>query len=227
VLSIPIVGTRDKGLNKIIVTVDSENAVVEASENNNTASKEVFIYEDEARPVYPYNYAIINDPSPKLYASTANPFSPLKQYVMEMDTTALFNSSLKVSRSVSSVGGVLEFVPGIALIDSTVYYWRVALVPAPGDQYHWNNASFIYMQGIASGSNQSHFYQHTESNMIRTTLDSSGRQWHYGIRSNEMIARCGVFPTAANQADHISITVNGITDISSVCGISNVDIQCI
>jgi len=227
VLSIPIVGSRDKGLNKITITVDSENAVVEASENNNTASKDIFIYEDEARPVYPYNYAIISNPSPKLFASTANPFSPVKQYVMEMDTTTLFNSALKVTKTISSIGGILEFVPGMALADSTVYYWRVALVPAPGDQYHWNVSSFLYIQGNVSGSNQSHFYQHTESQMVRTNLDSSSRQWGYGTRSNEMIVRNGVFPTAANQADHFSITINGITNVSSVCGVSNVIVNVI
>jgi flagellar hook assembly protein FlgD len=222
VLSVPVVGSRDKGLNKITVTVDSENEVAESSESNNTSSKEIYIYEDEARPVYPYNFSIINEASPKLYASTADPLSPVKSYVMEMDTTALFNSPLKVSGSISSIGGILEFTPGVSLLDSTVYYWRVALVPTPGNQYHWNVSSFIYIPGSIGGSNQSHFHQHTESSVIRATLDSASRQWHFGTRSNELIARTGVFPTAANQADHISITINGITDISSVCGVSNV-----
>ena len=222
VLSVPVVGSRDKGLNKIIVTVDSDNQVAESSETNNTSSKDIYIYEDEARPVYPYNFSIINEQAPKLFASTADPLSPLKNYVMEMDTTALFNSPLKVSRSVSSIGGILEFTPGVSLLDSTVYYWRVALVPAAGNQYHWNVSSFMYIPGSIGGSNQSHFHQHTESSVIRSTLDSASRQWYFGTRSNEVIARTGVFPTAANHADHISITINGITSIASVCGISNV-----
>ena len=58
----------------------------------------------------------------------------------------LFNSALKVSRTVNSTGGVIEFDPGFSYSDSTVYYWRVALKPASGlpADYHWNNASFIY-----------------------------------------------------------------------------------
>jgi hypothetical protein len=222
ILSVPIVATRDKGLNRITVTLDADNVVVEASESNNTASKDVFIYEDEARPIYPYNYAIITDQSPKLYASTANPLAPLKQYVLEMDTTALFNSSMKISKNLSSVGGILEFLPGVSLLDSVVYYWRVSLVPAPGDQYHWNVSSFMYKSGNQNGFNQSHFYQHTVSTLDKEILDSASRQWSYTTRSNEIIARNGVFPTAANQADHFSITVNGVTDISSVCGVSNI-----
>src|SRR5205085_4521416 len=117
----------------------------------------------------------------------ANPLSPLKQYVMEMDTTALFNSSLKVTKNTSSVGGILEFVPGIALLDSTVYYWRVSLVPAQGSEYHWNESSFIYMAGNSSGVNQSHFYQHTNSTLSKMILDSTSRDWSYTTRSNEMI----------------------------------------
>jgi hypothetical protein len=84
----------------------------------------VFIFEDDARPVYPLNYAIINKQDIKLYASTANPFSPSKQYRMEIDTTDFFNSSFKRTVNVTAVGGLLEFAPGITFTDSTVYYWR-------------------------------------------------------------------------------------------------------
>ena len=71
----------------------------ELSELNNSITKSFFIYEDELKPVYPYNFAIVNKPGIKLIASTASPISPLKQYVMEIDTTELFNSSLKYTES--------------------------------------------------------------------------------------------------------------------------------
>jgi len=67
------------------------------AESNNSITKEFYIYEDEARPAYPYNFAIINVANQKLIASTANAFSDLKDYVMEIDTTQLFNSPLKVN----------------------------------------------------------------------------------------------------------------------------------
>ena len=118
--------TTDKGLNKITVTIDADNDVDESWENNNTITKDVFIFEDDARPVYPLNYAIINKQNIKLYASTANPFSPSKQYRMEIDTTNFFNSSFKRTVNITSVGGLLEFNPGITFTDSTVYYWRVS-----------------------------------------------------------------------------------------------------
>src|SRR5678816_2443780 len=107
----------DKGLNKITITVDADNAVDELYESNNSITTDVFIYEDEARPVYPYNYAIVNHPNIKLVASTANPFAALKQYQMELDTTELFNSPFKITRTVNSTGGLLEFAPGITFTD--------------------------------------------------------------------------------------------------------------
>ncbi len=123
-INVPIVATRDKGLNKIIVTVDADQLVDEVTENNNSVVKELFIYEDEARPVYPYNYAVINNPVQKLFASTANALSPSKEYLLELDTTHLFNSPSKVSKTVLSKGGVVEFDPAINYKDSTVYFWQ-------------------------------------------------------------------------------------------------------
>src|SRR5690606_16586498 len=113
VVNIPINALNDKGSNKITVFVDETNEIEEMSETNNSATREVFIFEDEARTIYPYQFSIINNPIQRLFASTADPFSPTKQYIMEIDTTEKFDSPLKVSRSLTSSGGLLEFDPGI------------------------------------------------------------------------------------------------------------------
>jgi hypothetical protein len=65
-------------LNKLTVTVDVDNVVDEIFETNNSITKEIYIYEDEARPVYPYNYSIVNKQNIKFVASTADPFSGIK-----------------------------------------------------------------------------------------------------------------------------------------------------
>ncbi|MEO6838353.1 MAG: C25 family cysteine peptidase, partial [Ginsengibacter sp.] len=59
-ITVPIISTRDKGLNKITVTIDADNNVAEMSESNNTTTVQFYIYEDEATPSFPGNYAIIN-----------------------------------------------------------------------------------------------------------------------------------------------------------------------
>jgi subtilase family serine protease len=108
-LIVPVIASRDKGENTLTVSIDNDSKYDELSELNNTITKTLFIYEDELTPVYPYNFSIVNKSSIKLYASTANPVLPLHSYVMEMDTTELFNSSLKTTQTIASVGGVIEF----------------------------------------------------------------------------------------------------------------------
>jgi hypothetical protein len=225
-LIIPIDPIHDKGLNKIIVTVDPDNEVDELFETNNSVTKDVMIFEDEARPVYPYNYAIINKNNIKLFASTANAFSPSKEYRMEIDTTEQFNSPLKVVKSLTQAGGVLEFDPGLSFIDSTVYYWRVAPVPATGP-YAWNTASFIYLPNSEPGFNQSHYFQHLKSDTKSISLDSISRDWGYNNSTSDLFVRNGVFPTAANFAVDFSVAINGDAFMRSVCGISNIIVNVI
>lgn len=215
---LPIVASRDKGLNKVIITVDADLQTDEISESNNTVTKELFIYEDEARPVYPAPYAIINKQSQKLFASTADPFSPVRDYVMEMDTTDLFNSPMKTSRTITSKGGVLEFDHGTSFMDSTVYYWRVATVPAAGNNYQWSHSSFQYINGTAEGFGQSHFYQHTRSITDRLILDSASRKWSYGQIEQHVFIRNGVFGKATNSEGDLTVTINDqINTIASAC----------
>lgn len=217
---------HDKGLNKIIVTLDPDSEIDEIFETNNSITKEVMIFEDEARPVYPYNFAIINKQDIKLIASTANPFSPSKEYRMEMDTTELFNSPLKIVKSITQVGGTLEFEPGISFTDNTVYYWRVAPVPDSGP-FSWNTSSFVYMPQSDLGYNQSHLYQHTKSSTTGIDIDSTSRMWEFGKITGDLFVRNGVFPTAASFAVDFSVALNGDPFIRSVCGVSNIIVNVI
>jgi hypothetical protein len=217
-LSIPIIATRDKGQNKIFATIDADNVVTEVAENNNTASKEFYIYEEEARPAFPYNYAIINTPTQKLYASTANPLSTLRNYVMEIDTTERFNSPLKVTKSTSSIGGVLEFNSDLTYKDSTVYYWRVAPVPTTsGTAYQWSNSSFMYKPN-SDGYNQSHYFQHLGSTTQRLTLDSASQTWKFGINYNNVyVKNCIYQPLYCSTDGDFAVSVNGVDKMISAC----------
>ena len=222
-ITVPIIPTRDKGLNKITVTIDPENEVAEMSESNNSITKEFYIYEDEARPAFPTNYAIINDASQKLYASTANISTEAKDYDFDIDTTQLFNSSIKVRRSLNSTGGLLEFDAGFTFKDNTVYYWRVATRPASGlaEDYRWNNSSFIYLANGGPGAGQSHYFQHLNSDTQRITLNAA-RKWEFDKVNNVIAMRSGVYPSAAKDAQDFLVSVNGADVAASVCGISGI-----
>lgn len=220
-VSIPINPTTDKGLNQITVTVDADNTVDEKYENNNTITKDVMIYEDEARPIYPYHYAIVNRQNIKLTASTANPFAASKQYQMELDTTELFNSPVKITRTLTSGGGVMEFDPGISFIDSTVYYWRVAPVVTSGSP-SWNVSSFVYLANSEAGFNQSHFFQHLKSTGQGISLDSASRSWQYGHRYFNLFVRHGSWATSTAQEAGVSVSVNTVAEIRNTCAFQSV-----
>ncbi len=223
---IPIVATRDKGLNKISICVDADNDADELYETNNCVTKDVVIYEDEARPVYPYTYSIVNQQGIKLIASTANPFSTMKQYTMEMDTTELFNSPVKITRTVSSAGGVMEFIPGITFQDSIVYYWRVAPVPVAGSPV-WNTSNFVYLNPATFGSNntgynQSHYFQHTKSGTEKMIYDPPTRKWKYDKVAQNLYIQMGTWITSGCVTPTcISVSINGVPHIRLVCWFSS------
>jgi len=221
VIEIPIDPAKDKGINKLTVTVDADNKVDELFETNNSITKELFIYEDELRPVYPYNFSIVNKQGIKLSASTANPFSTTKEYRMEIDTTELFNSSLKRSVSKSSSGGLIEFDPGITFINNVVYYWRVAPTPSSGP-VNWNTSSFVYLPNHDYGFNQSHYYQHLKSSGDQIFMDSSTRSWKFSSRLNNLFIRAGTWVTSTDQEQGLSISINGQTFIRNTCSFSSV-----
>ncbi|MBV9963650.1 MAG: hypothetical protein JO072_15520, partial [Parafilimonas sp.] len=214
-LTIPIVATRDKGENSLTVTIDNLQQYDELSELNNTVTKQFFIYEDELTPVYPYNFSIVNKSNIKLYASTANPVIPMRSYTMEMDTTELFNSSIKTTQTLASVGGVIEFNSTLPFTDSTVYYWRVAPVPTDGN-YLWNTSSFVYLPNTGFGYNQSHLYQHLKSTGDRIYIDSASRRWTYDNISSILNMYNAVYPSFTFDADY-QVQINNYTVSSGFC----------
>jgi hypothetical protein len=216
-VQMPINPARDKGANRITVTIDADGVVDELFETNNSVSKDFYIFEAEARPVYPYNFAIINKQNIKFQASTANALDSVRQYRMEIDTTEFFNSPFKITTTATSSGGLLQFTPAITFTDSTVYYWRVAPVPNVG-QFNWNTASFVYLQNYDLGFNQSHFYQHFKSDGNRIYLDSTSRQWKYGKVLNNLFIRQGTWITSgATQEASLSVAVNGDAYMRLTC----------
>ena len=182
----------DKGLNKITVTLDADNKISEMSELNNTVTKDFFIFEDEVRPVYPYNYSIVNNQNISFYGSTANPLTGSRQVMMEIDTTELFNSPFKKSFTTTASGGVIEFKPLITYTDSTVYFWRMAMQPASGPVI-WNGSSFIFLPSAGTGFNQSNYYQFVKDSYKQMYLGPN-RAFDYNIVGRSMTIRTGLYP---------------------------------
>lgn len=193
-LVVPINPITDKGLNQILVSLDYTNRVNEIYETNNTITKDFYIFEDELRPTYPYNYSIINQQNLTFVANTANPLGTNRQYSMEIDTTELFNSSFKKLYNTTGIGGIVQFSPSnITYTDSTVYYWRVAMIPSGTNPIIWNSFSFIYLPNSTPGFNQSHYYQHLKSKYDNVELQAD-RKFVYPKLPRNITIRTGLHP---------------------------------
>src|SRR6185295_664857 len=93
----------------------------------------------------------------------------------------------------------LAFKPGVAFSDSTVYYWRVARIPASNEELKWNDASFIYLSNSDLGFNQSHYFQHLNSATSRISLDTISRAWKFDPSHSSITINNTVYPTGGAQ----------------------------
>ena len=190
-VEVPLDPAIDSGLNQLIITIDPENQLTEISKTNNQVTRDFRIVEDQIRPLYPPEYAVVSSPQPILSCYTVDPLAPVREYVMEIDTTGLFNSPLKMIRRVNSAGGLVRFTPGMVLRDSTVYYWRVASTTAGSG---WLGSSFTFIRNAAPGFGQSHFYQYRNNTLDRMGIDSSTYRFGFNEVSRKLLVRTGLYP---------------------------------
>lgn len=204
-LNIPINPAKERGENKLIITLDGGNEITETSESNNSVSKTFYIVDDGARTIYPYDYSIVSNPNVKFYASSSNPLAPTKSYVMEIDTTELFNSPIKKSVTTSVAGGIIEFDPKMGLIDSTVYYWRVsALNSGDNDDAVWSNSSFTYLGNHQNGYSQAHYFQFQKDTYSDIKLEND-RVFRFDIIPKTVKISTGLYPYYLNNDIYASL----------------------
>ncbi len=220
VMTVPINPVTDKGLNTIMVSLDTENKINELSETNNSTEKQFLIYEDEIRPAYPANFSILRQQNITYSATTANPLVQQRQYIMEVDTTEKFNSPFKKTYNASGNGGIVDFTPSnITFTDSTVYYWRTGIVPVNSNAgIIWNTSSFVYLPASTDGWNQSHLYQHFKSAYDNIKLDSTSRIFSFTPRVSTVISNNGNYPTSLEQGSDFNMQINGAQFIENGCG---------
>lgn len=206
---LPLENKEIVGNNTLHFTLDIDNDIAEApttAEANNTGSLTFSIISNSAKPVAPYEYSIVTEPTITLKASTSNILTDNIRYYFEIDTTKNFNSPLNQGVEKQSTGGLITWQPSITLQDSTVYYWRVSMDSSltNGNGFDWQNSSFVYIPQSLKGWNQSHYYQQAESNsdLIIETQQS------FLDKSKEVKIINGTVQTGFN-ADAISIYFDG------------------
>ncbi|MCS6917775.1 MAG: C25 family cysteine peptidase [Chitinophagales bacterium] len=231
-------GLKSYGLNKFYLKLDAgeygsaNGDVEELSEMNNELTINLFIDSDDILPVYPPPYSIISEPNITLKASTINPFAPERQYVIQLDTTDLFNSPLLQTYKVKQKGGVIKWAPSMNWMDSTVYYWRTSVDSSFSSDPVWHHTSFVFIKGSPPGWNQSHYYQHlsTVTNPLGNIVLGNDRLFSFvnDIKSIGIYTgfTWGSFPGPLS-SDDPGIYLNGVRVGTWTCSNANVIIAVI
>ncbi|HNP48460.1 MAG TPA: C25 family cysteine peptidase, partial [Bacteroidia bacterium] len=191
-------GFSSAGVNKIRVEIDLPDSVSEYNDySNNFTSTNVFIKSNDILPVYPPKFSIHPFSSVTLKASTSDPLSDVRNYRFEIDTVDLnvVDTTQGMSPSplfrftvISDSGGVFSWAPpNYTLLDSTVYFWRVANDSITQDtvNYKWQESSFMHISG-KTGFAQNHFYQFGHDKFENIQYNTTPRKYDF-VRNNKSL----------------------------------------
>lgn len=155
----------------------------------------MFVISDDAMPIYPVEFTIMNHVPEYFAASTTDAFAPVKQYIFEADTTTLFNSPLRKTTMVTSAGGVIKWEnPPLTYVPNVVYYWRVTPDTSDRSEAMWRSSSFLYLPGEITGWNQSHYYQYLENDYSNINLEPT-REFTFVPDVKTYEVATGIYPT--------------------------------
>lgn len=183
-----------QGVNQLSIRVDMDPDLVpeiDDSGNNQTATT-LFVTSGDLVPTYPYNFAIVPEPTPVLRASTGDPLAAPRNYVFQIDTTDLFNSPALESTLFQSPGGVVSWQPSsiyaaMASQDSVVYFWRCSIDSTGNGGYSWYERSFQVIPD-RNGWGQAHYFQFKNDTYSSINYDRPERDFDFSTAPHELTA---------------------------------------
>ena len=205
-LELPNPGAAAIGKNTFNIVLDYDEKITETPDPRAELNNDLkvayanegycfFIFDNSAFPIYPREFAIVNDKEISLMASATNAFADKEYFLFELDTTELFNSPLLEKAEVFSSPGLIKWNPDTEFQDEVVYYWRI--IPKEMNNTIWNESSFVYLDNSSTGWNQSHFYQWIKDDYTTFSMDSTSRDFLFSDNLNEVRIRNGVWTPAA------------------------------
>lgn len=215
VFKVPIDPNNDIGLFNYTITLNEEQSPDEITFANNKVSIQMYISEDNLKPVYPYDFSIVHEQNIELKASTLNPFLSASNFILEIDTTEYFNSPFKQTKRISSIGGVIKWQLPFQMTDSTVYYWRTTIDSMVNGRYYWNNSSFVYLKNGSDGWNQSHFFQYKKDDSFEVRINEPERLFKGRTYQKNLSVQSQVFGFGGQNYFYI----NGVPTGYGYCGI--------
>jgi hypothetical protein len=167
------------GNNSFAVKVDSDDAIPELNENNNSTSKNLLIPLNGTKNLFPYDYAIVNDTQLKLVFQSTDLLSGAREYLVELDTIDSFTSQFKKQFTANGTVLINQVIDLISQ-DSLAYYWRTKLKdPLPGESTTWSSSSFTYINNGLEGWAQVHFPQYLKNESVGLVKDATFREFKF------------------------------------------------
>ncbi len=158
---LPNLGIPAVGQNRIFVTVDSDRELAEAPAAEAEANNELVsggqpgvpltVIANTAKVAFPPPFATVG-PGLELVASTTDPLTGERPYLIQIDTAVSFTRPL-VDEVVNAPGGIIRFMPDLNMTDSTTYYWRISpdSTATEGAGYIWSESSFTFLTDTERG----------------------------------------------------------------------------
>lgn len=144
------------GNNIFKITVDPAQETDELNEANNICQISYVSSSNEAIPIFPDNYGIVNTAVVDLKAQSSNMQASQLTYLFEIDTVKTFDSGWK-KKSASIVANALAgWNVNLEATNGKTYYWRTKTT---AQDANWKDVSFTYIANNEPGWNQSHQHQ--------------------------------------------------------------------
>ncbi|MCU0440910.1 MAG: C25 family cysteine peptidase [Bacteroidia bacterium] len=143
------------GNNVFEVTLNPLNTVSEITAQNNAATFTYFLPGQGLQLIEPYPYQVVPNDTVMLLAQSNNVFAAQNEFIFELDTTPLFNSSwLKTSGIVSAPNLATWKVALQQSEDTVAYFWRARLNVPLAEGGYWVTESFSHVSSGRLGWSQ-------------------------------------------------------------------------
>lgn len=196
------------GTNSFFVEIDAGNMIEELREDNNAVTYEYFIPLSRTQNIYPADFAIVNTTQVNVSLQHTDMLSGEREFLLELDTTALFNSAYRKQFQIS--GTVLATqVMDLLDADTLAYYWRSRLAdPSPDESVDWDVSSFTFIKNGPEGWAQVDYPQFSQNVVQGLVNDPVLRKINFEETSTDIAIK--TFGAAAGKpADSVSFRIKG------------------
>lgn len=212
-IKLNVQGVDIVGLNKIKISVDEAGEVSELKEDNNEFEYSFLVLSSKIKANHPQEFAIVDQRKPlTLIANSINSIAAIKDYIIQIDTTELFNSPFLKEKIFTYSAGSIEWQPEFTPTHNTTYYWRVAEKSNNGNDPDWSNSSFTFLLDGGEGWTQRHYYQFLKNDYFQMSAQPDnhfkfgGINYLVNVKSQRYIDNLNIPYTTVNGEKWGSLT---------------------